>query len=119
MFDIVIVNGILVDPEKLTRTNGNVGIVDGKFAIVTKDTIHGHQEFDASDRVVSPGFIDIHGHIDLADYCAELSLRQGITTTVGGNCGFSPIDIDSFFAVQEKRGFIINQAEFIGPTTVC
>jgi len=118
MFDIVIVNGILVDPEKLTRCNGNVGILDGKIAIVTKDTIEGHQEIDASNRVVCPGFIDIHGHIELDDYCAELSLRQGITTTVGGNCGFSPIDIDSFFSVQEKRGFIINQAEFIGHSSL-
>jgi len=118
MFDIVIVNGILVDPEKLTRCNGNVGILDGKIAIVTKDTLQGHQEIDASNRVVCPGFIDIHGHIELDDYCAELSLRQGITTTVGGNCGFSPIDIDSFFSVQEKRGFIINQAEFIGHSSL-
>lgn len=118
MFDIVIVNGILVDPEKLTRCNGNVGILDGKIAIVTKNTIEGHQEIDASNRVVCPGFIDIHGHIELDDYCAELSLRQGITTTVGGNCGFSPIDIDSFFSVQEKRGFIINQAEFIGHSSL-
>jgi N-acyl-D-aspartate/D-glutamate deacylase len=118
MFDIVIVNGILVDPEKLTRCNGNVGILDGKIAIVTRDTIQGHYEIDSTNRVVCPGFIDIHGHIELDDYCAELSLRQGITTTVGGNCGFSPIDIDSFFSVQEKRGFIINQAEFIGHSSL-
>lgn len=118
MLDIAIVNGILVDPEKLTRTNGNIGIADGKIAVVTRDTLRAHQEFDAANRIVCPGFIDIHGHIDLDDYCAELSLRQGITTTVGGNCGFSPIDIDSFFAVQEKRGFIINQAEFIGHSSI-
>ena len=37
---------------------------------------------------------------------------------MGGNCGFSPIDIDSFFSVQEKRGFIINQAEFIGHSSL-
>jgi N-acyl-D-amino-acid deacylase len=118
MFDIVIINGILVDPEKLVRSIGNVGILHGKIAIVTKDTIHGHQTFDVSDRVVCPGFIDIHGHIDLDDYCAELSLRQGITTTVGGNCGFSPLDIDAFFSVQEQRGFSLNQAEFIGHSSI-
>lgn len=118
MFDIVIRNGILVDPEKLTRSNGNVGIMSGKIAIITKEPIYGLQEFDASGKVVCPGFIDMHGHIDLDDYCGELSLRQGITTTVGGNCGFSPLDIDSFFATQENRGFIINQAEFIGHSSL-
>lgn len=118
MFDFVLTNGILVDPEKLTRSNGNVGIKNGKIAIVTKEPIHGHLEFDASERIVCPGFIDIHGHIDLDDYCAELSLRQGITTTVGGNCGFSPLDIDAFFSVQEQKGFIINQAEFIGHSSI-
>jgi len=114
VFDIVIKNGILIDPESLTRTNGNVGIKNGKIASITKEEIHGVQEFDAYGKMVCPGFIDIHGHIDWDDYCGELSLRQGITTTVGGNCGLSPLDINAFFAAQEKQGFIVNQAELIG-----
>ncbi len=114
MFDIVIKNGILIDPEALTRSSGNVGILNGKIAAITNEEIHGHQEFDASDKIVCPGFIDIHGHIDWDDYCGELSLRQGITTTVGGNCGLSPLDINAFFAAQERQGFIVNQAELIG-----
>ncbi|HWR30358.1 MAG TPA: amidohydrolase family protein [Negativicutes bacterium] len=114
MFDTVIANGILIDPETLTRSYGNVGILDGKIATVAKEPLYGTLEINAAGRVVCPGFIDMHGHIDLDDYCAELSLRQGITTTVGGNCGYSPLDIDSFFSLQETRGFIINQAEFIG-----
>ena len=114
MFDVVIKNGLVIDPETHTRCISNVGILDQKIALITTDAIHGITEIDATDRIVCPGFIDIHGHIDLDDYCGELSLRQGITTTVGGNCGLSPIDIDTFFTVQEKQGFIINQAEFIG-----
>lgn len=114
MFDIVIKNGILIDPEKLTRSKGNLGILGEKIATVTKDEIYGIEEFDADGRIVCPGFIDIHGHVDLDSYCAELSLRQGITTTVGGNCGLSPLDIGIFFAIHEKNGFIINQAEMFG-----
>jgi len=114
MFDIVITNGILIDPEALTRTNGNVGILNGKIAAITNEEIHGLQEFDAFGKIVCPGFIDIHGHVDWDDYCGELSLRQGITTTVGGNCGLSPLDINSFFTAQEEQGFIVNQAELIG-----
>lgn len=114
MFDIVIHNGLIIDPETHTRCISNVGISNGKIAAITLDKIHGIQEFDASNRVVCPGFIDMHGHIDLDEYCGELSLRQGITTTVGGNCGLSPLDIDSFFKEHEQEGFIINQAELFG-----
>ena len=113
-FDCVIVNGILIDPENLTRRKGNIGITAGKISIVTDKEIHGSQEIDATDRIVCPGFIDIHGHVDQDAYCAELSLRQGITTTVGGNCGLSPLNMDAFFAFQEKNGFLINQAEMFG-----
>lgn len=114
MFDIVITDGILVDPEHLERFISNIGIRDGKIAAVTREKIQGITEINAAGRIVCPGFIDIHGHVDLNDYCAELSLRQGITTTVGGNCGLSPIDIDAFFTTQDQKGFVINQAEMIG-----
>jgi len=114
VFDIVIIGGLLIDPETRTRCIGNVGINDGKIAIITQEDIQGSQEFHVPGRVVCPGFIDMHGHVDLDEYCGELSLKQGITTTVGGNCGLSPLDIHSFFAVQEEQGFIINQAELIG-----
>lgn len=114
MYDIVIKNGILIDPEKLTRSFGHIGIRDGKIATITTEDIQGLCEYDVPGKIVSPGFIDVHGHIDLNNYCAELSLRQGITTTVGGNCGLSPLAIDLFFRTQEDRGFIINQAEMIG-----
>lgn len=47
---------------------------------------------DATGRVVSPGFVDVHSHSDLsilANPRAESSLRQGITTEIAGNCGWS------------------------------
>ena len=61
---------------------------------------------------VCPGFIDPHGHIDGCKYTGTLSLLQGITTTVGGNCGFSPLDIDAF--LRSQTAFPIHQAEMIG-----
>jgi len=47
---------------------------------------------DARDRVVAPGFIDIHTHSDFTlplNPRAESKVRQGVTTEVVGNCGFS------------------------------
>ena len=49
---------------------------------------------DASGRVVTPGFIDIHRHSDVAPLrdpsYGEIELRQGITTVIAGNCGLTP-----------------------------
>lgn len=114
MFDIVISNGNIINPELNAMSIHNIGIKNGKIVTITSDELQGINTINASGLIVSPGFIDVHGHIDGHSYCAELSLRQGVTTTVGGNCGLSPIDINSFFEEQDKKGFLINQAELIG-----
>lgn len=114
MFDIVIENGIIADSEKKTLNKQNVGICNGKFTAITSEKLTGNKIIDASGLIVSPGFIDVHGHVDGNEYCSELSLRQGVTTTVGGNCGLSPIEMNVFFEEQDKKGFPINQAEYIG-----
>lgn len=114
MYDMVLNHGILIDPEKKIRFAGNIGVKNGVIVAITTEELSGAQVFDVENRIVSPGFIDIHGHVDLDAYCGELSLRQGITTTVGGNCGLSPLSIENFFREQDDYGFFINQAEFFG-----
>mgnify|MGYP001581330024 FL=1 len=114
MFDVVINNGTLIDPDLKTSFKGSLGIKDGKLAEITTTELVGIKSINASGLIVSPGFIDIHGHVDGEDYCGELSLRQGITTTIGGNCGLSPINMNEFFDKQDKKGFVINQAELVG-----
>ncbi|WPC43004.1 N-acyl-D-amino-acid deacylase family protein [Clostridium sp. JS66] len=114
IYDLLIKNGTLIDPESNTMIHGNVGINECKIAIITKENICGKREIDAQGYIVCPGFIDIHGHIDGHRECGELSVFQGVTTTIGGNCGFSPEDLKKFFVEQDKKGFPINQAQFIG-----
>jgi N-acyl-D-amino-acid deacylase len=114
MFDIAINNGKIIDPELKTSFKGSIGIKNGKLAEITASKLLGVKTIDAEGLIVSPGFIDVHGHIDGDAYCGELSLRQGVTTTIGGNCGLSPIDMKTFFENQDKTGFVINQAELIG-----
>lgn len=114
IWDVAIKNANIVDPEKKIVTYGNIGLFDGKISIITDKDIKGKEEIDAKKHIVSPGFIDIHAHVDGDTGCAELSLVQGITTTVGGNCGGGPVDLKMFFDKQDKGGFPINQAQFIG-----
>ena len=113
-YDLVIRGSMLVDPEKLTITEGNLGVRDGRIAALTREDIHGREVIDARGKLVAPGFIDIHGHIDGHRECAALSAVQGVTTTVGGNCGIGPLDLETFFVEQEQRGFPINQAQLVG-----
>ena len=113
MSDLFISGGIVIDPEKAEKYKADVLVRDGVIAAIGDLAApEGAQVIDASGCYVCPGFIDPHGHIDGHLYTGELSLLQGITTTIGGNCGFSPLDLEKFFA--EQKEFPIHQAEMIG-----
>lgn len=114
MFDITIKNGTVIDTIHLTKSILNIGIQEGKIQYIGNNNIVGIYDIDGTNKIISPGFIDVHGHIDGYDYAGELATCQGITTTIGGNCGLSPIDMKEFFLGQEANGFYINQAELIG-----
>src|SRR2546430_17439016 len=63
----------------------------------------------AAGRVLAPGFIDMHSHSDWRlweNRRAESKIRQGVTTEVVGNCGFSPAPASPEF-LQELRGFAL------------
>ena len=113
MSKLFISGGVVIDPEKMQRFPANVLLEDGRIAAIGDiPTPQGAQVIDAEGLFVCPGFVDPHGHIDGDVYTGELSLLQGITTTVGGNCGFSPLDVKRFFDTQ--KAFPIHQAEMIG-----
>src|SRR5439155_1055761 len=63
----------------------------------------------AAGRVLAPGFIDMHSHSDWRlweNRRAESKIRQGVTTEVVGNCGFSPAPASPEF-LAELRGFAL------------
>lgn len=113
-YDVVIKNGTVVDPENGEIIYKNIGILGNKIARITHENIIGKIEIEAKGLIVSPGFIDIHAHIDGHSECGKLSAMQGVTTTVGGNCGGGPLDLKGFFIDQDTKGFLINQAQLIG-----
>jgi len=116
MSELFISGGTVIDPEKKNRFLADIWVKDGAICAVS---VPGSMKIPARARVIDasgcfvcPGFIDPHGHIDGHLRTGELSLLQGITTTIGGNCGFSPLDVDRFFA--DQVAFPIHQAEMIG-----
>ena len=59
-YDLVIKNGRVMDPETMYDAVANVGVKDGRIAVITKDKITGKETIDATGHVVVPRFIDIH-----------------------------------------------------------
>ena len=93
MFDLLIKNGLVINGSGGEGEIVDLAIRGEKIAEIGNLTgSTARRTCDATGRVVSPGFIDIHGHSDfklLLDRKAESKVRQGVTTEVGGNCGLS------------------------------
>lgn len=96
MFDVVIRGGDVVDGTGAPARRADVAVRGGRVAAVgVLPEAAAAREIDAAGKVVSPGFIDIHSHNELyvirEDYreLFEPYVRQGITTSVVSNCGWS------------------------------
>lgn len=104
IFDIVIKNGKIADVENSKFFDGNIGILNGKIRYIGDASIFGKKTINAEGKVISPGFIDFHSHIDGNEYSAECLVKQGGTTTIGGE---RMINSKRIRALDD--GFIINQ----------
>ena len=97
MFDFLITNGLVVDGTGRPALKADVGLEAGKItAIGDLQQAEAAQTIDAAGLVVSPGFIDIHTHSDLSllvEPYGMSKVRQGVTTEVSGNCGYSPFPV--------------------------
>ena len=98
-YDLLIRGGTLIDGSGAPRKRADVAIKSGKIAALVDSAesagIVAARSIDATGLIVAPGFIDLHSHSDwvapIPDHAAILKpfLLQGVTTFVGGNCGFS------------------------------
>ena len=91
-YDLVIRNGTIVDGSGNPSYRGDVGVIGDRIATIGRVRDKGKQEIDASGQVVTPGFIEVHSHMDAQifwDPIGTSPIWHGITTTIMGNCGFT------------------------------
>lgn len=120
--DLLITNGRIIDGAGNNWFEGDVAVSGGKIvAIGNLKNFTAARSIDAGRRIVAPGFIDTHAHIEFGVFdkpTADNYVQDGVTTVITGNCGGSADSIKEFFSKLESTRTSINVATLIGHNTV-
>jgi len=106
VLDIVLSGGLLVDGTGAPARRADLGISGDSIAAIgdlSRETAG--RTLSMAGLTVAPGFIDMHSHSDWrlwSNRRAESKIRQGVTTEVVGNCGFSPAPVSDEFRDEMK-----------------
>jgi N-acyl-D-aspartate/D-glutamate deacylase len=102
-FDLVIRGGRVIDPETNLDAVRDVGITGGRIAAVSAEPLTATAVLDARGLVVSPGFIDLHAHVnDATTY--RLAVQEGVTTALELEIGAS--DVTAFLDARRGKAAI-------------
>ena len=88
-YDLLIRGGEIIDGTGSPRYAADLAVRDGRIAAIGPVDGTARRTIDATGRVVTPGFIDVHAHDDAAVLTTpmDFKLMQGVTTDIVGNCG--------------------------------
>lgn len=123
MLDIKIVGGQVANVVQGKLVHCDVGISDGKVRLLTgsESGMDAKKVIDASNCIVSPGFIDIHMHEEDLKLTggkyydiSQSELLMGVTTCVGGNCGSNRNSLPEFKRWIQEKGYPVNILSFMG-----
>lgn len=120
-YDLIIRNGQVIDGSGSEAFSADVAVKGDRIAKI-KPGLKGraYRTIDATGWVVSPGFVDVHAHLEPLPVLpsAESHLRMGVTTAVGGPDGSSPLSIGSYLDSLEKIGVGLNTAYLVGHNAI-
>ena len=102
-FDIVIINGRVIDPETKLDAIRNIGVKDGRIVSITSESIKGNEVIDAENMVVAPGFIDLHVH-GRDNKEQEYQVHDGVTTALELEWGIE--FLDQWYTSRENKALI-------------
>ena len=122
-YELIVRGGTVVDGSGAPRFQGDIAIDAGRIAEVIADReseqVIASREINARGLVVAPGFIDLHSHSDwvapIPEHAAILKpfVMQGVTTFVGGNCGFSVAPVRSQARhMLDESGQMLSERKF-------
>jgi N-acyl-D-amino-acid deacylase len=120
-YDLVLLNGTIVDGSGLPPYQGDLALKDGKIAAVGKlPPFTAKKTVDLSGFTVAPGFIDLLCHNDLLWSFTEQqkAIHRGVTSGLAGNCGFSILDVEKNLQKLQKHKSMINLGTLVGQGTL-
>ncbi len=110
IYDLVIKNGNVISFEPDVILKGiNIGIMGQRITEISDNEMKGRRVIDAGNKYVCPGFIDFHSHVGGKLFSAECVVRQGGTTSIGGERNFDGKLIRNI----SENGFLINHGFYI------
>ena len=109
-YDLVFLNGRVIDPETNFDAIRSIGIIDGSIVSISEQILEGNLEIDISNLIICPGFIDVHSH-EHSDEYYTLKCQDGVTSVFELEVGTN--DIDRWYAERENKT-LVNYGVAIG-----
>jgi N-acyl-D-aspartate/D-glutamate deacylase len=88
--DLVILNGRVIDPDSGLDAIRHLGVIDGRIATISQQQLSGRATIDATDKVVAPGFLDLHSH-SATLIGQEYRVYDGVTSSLELEAGAYPL----------------------------